>query len=167
MATTSLSTIFADDKDCKKNDDNNCNENKKIQRSSPKVKCEVDTEIKDHNKDSIVGPTDLQCNSNSQSLIDSNIQSSPSDRDGDTFPPTTIALIPDSGPAGTVVNVFGTGFDENGANITITFDGNVVATTTTDANGNFSAVFKVFTPILGPHTVTAKTLRVQHQQHSL
>ena len=43
VATTTLSTIFADDKDCKKNDDNNCNENKKIQRSSPKVKCEVDT----------------------------------------------------------------------------------------------------------------------------
>ena len=54
VATTTLTTTFADDKDCKKNDDNNCNENKKIQKSSPKAECEVDTEIKDHNKNSIV-----------------------------------------------------------------------------------------------------------------
>ena len=65
-----LTTTFADDKDCRKNDDNNCNETKKTQKSSPKAECDVDTDIKDHNKNSIVGPTDIQCNSNSQSLID-------------------------------------------------------------------------------------------------
>jgi hypothetical protein len=52
VAAPTLTTIFADDK---KNDDNNCSEIKKIQKSSPNVECEVDTEIKDHNK-SIVGP---------------------------------------------------------------------------------------------------------------
>lgn len=53
VASPTLTTIFADDK---KNDDNNCNEIKKIQKSSPNVECVVDTEIKDHNKKSIVGP---------------------------------------------------------------------------------------------------------------
>jgi hypothetical protein len=35
-----LTTTFADDKDCRKNDDNNCNETKKTQKSSPKAECE-------------------------------------------------------------------------------------------------------------------------------
>jgi hypothetical protein len=52
VASPTLTTIFADDK---KNDYNNCNEIKKIQKSSPNVECVVDTEIKDPNK-SIVGP---------------------------------------------------------------------------------------------------------------
>ena len=76
MSAITFTSTFADAKDCKKNDDNNCNENKKIQKSNAKADCEVDTEIKDHNKNSIVGPIDLQCNSNSQSLIESNIQPS-------------------------------------------------------------------------------------------
>lgn len=153
-----FTSIFADDKKCKNNDDNNCNETKKKnQKASSKVHCEVDTEIKDHNKNTVVEPIDLQCNSNSQNLIDSNIQ--PRDDDGEGgFPPTAITLDPTSGPAGTVVNVFGSGFDLNGAPITVTFDGKVVATTTTDNNGNFSTDFKVFTPILGPQSVTAKAL---------
>jgi hypothetical protein len=157
VAATTLTTTFADDKDCKKNDDNNCNENKKIQKSSPKVECEVDTEIKDHNENSVVGPFDLQCNSNSQSLIDSTIQSSPSEDDDDnggTSPPPSLTLIPDSGPPGTVINVFGSNFDSN-VQVGIFFDGNRVAVALPDTNGNFSADFKAITPILGPHTVTA------------
>ena len=157
VSATTFTSTFADDKHCKKNDDNNCNENKKIQKSNANAECEVDTEIKEHNKNSVIGHIDLQCNSNSLNLIDSNIQSRPGDTDGDTLPPTTITLSPDSGPAGTGINVFGTGFDGNG-DVIISFDGNVVATTRSDISGNFSADFKAFTPILGPHTVTAKAL---------
>ena len=103
VATTTLTITFADDKDCKKNDDNNCNDTKKIQKSSPKAECEVDTEIKDHNKNSIVGPIDLQCNSNSQSLIDSNIGSRTGDGigGGDGGGNANIELSPTSGPIGT------------------------------------------------------------------
>jgi hypothetical protein len=154
VAATTLTTTYADDKNCKKNDDNNCNEIKKIQKSSPNVECEVDTEIKDRNKNSIVRPTDLQCNSNSQSLIDSNIQSSLDDGGGGNEPPPVITLIPNTGPAGNVVNVFGSNFDSN-VQVSIFFDGTRVAVALPDTNGNFSADFKVFTPILGPHTVTA------------
>lgn len=157
-AASTFTAIFADDKKCKNNDDNNCNEiKKKNQKASSKVECEVDAEIKGHNKNSVIGPIDLECNSKSQNLINSNIETRDNGSEGD-FPPTSITLDPTSGPSGTVVNVFGTGFDLNGAPITVTFDGKVVATTTTDNNGNFSAIFKVFTPILGPQTVTAKAL---------
>ena len=158
VAATTLTISFADDKDCKKNDDNNCNENKKIQKSSPKIKCEVDTEIKDQNKNSIVGPTDLQCNSNSQGLIESNIQPSQSEDDDDnggTSPPPSLTLIPDSGPPGTVINVFGSNFEPEDQ-FSITFDGETVIPVQSDMEGNFSGDFQIFTPILGPHIVTAE-----------
>ena len=126
MSATTFTRTFADDKDCKKNDDNNCNENKKIQKSNAKAECEVDTEIKDHNKNSIVGPVDLQCNRNSQSLIDSNIQSSPPDDGniGDDMP--QITLEPNNGSSFSSVNVFGSGFGTGGLAITVTFDGLVL-----------------------------------------
>ena len=158
VSAITFTSTFADDKDCKKNDDNNCNENKKIQKSNAKADCEVDTEIKDHNKNSIAEPIDLQCNSNSQNLIESNIQPSQSEDDDDnggTSPPPSLTLIPDSGSVGTVVNVFGSNFDP-GVQVFITFDGNPIASVSPDTNGNFSADFKAITPILGPHTVTAR-----------
>jgi hypothetical protein len=155
-----LTTTFADDKDCRKNDDNNCNETKKTQKSSPKAECDLDTDIKDHNKNSIVGPTDIQCNSNSQSLIDSNIQSSPSGDDNDngsTSPPPSLTLIPASGPPGTVINVFGSNFEPEDE-LSITFDGEAVIPVQSDMEGNFSGDFQIFTPILGPHIVTAEEI---------
>ena len=156
MARTTLTTTFADDKDCKKNDDNNCNDTKKIQKSSPKVECEVDTQIKDHNKNSIVEPIDLQCSSNSQSLIDTNIQSSPPDDGniGDDIP--QITLEPNNGSSFSSVNVIGSGFGTGGLDITVTFDGRTVARTTTDNNGDFGAFFNVSDDAAsGPHTVAA------------
>ena len=100
----------------------------------------------------------MQCNSNSQNLLDSNIQPSQSEDDDDndgTSPPPSLTLIPDSGSVGTVVNVFGSNFDP-GVQVFITFDGNPIASVSPDTNGNFSVDFKAITPILGPHTVTAR-----------
>ena len=143
VSVTTITNTFADDKDCKKNDDNNCNENKKIQKSNAKGECEVDTEIKDHSKNSIVGPVDLECNSNSQSLIDSNIQSSPPDDGNIGGDMPQITLEPNNGSSFSSVNVFGSGFGIGGLAITVTFDGRTVARTTTDNNGDFGAFFSV------------------------
>ena len=151
-----MTTTFADDKDCKKNDDNNCNETKKTQKSSSKVECEVDIEIKDHNKNSIVGPTDLQCNSNSQSLIDSDIGSRTGDGigGGDGDGNAKIEISPTSGPIGTSVHVTGSGFDQF-SDVLITFDSSNVALTSTNNNGNFEADMDVPISVPGPHTVGA------------
>jgi hypothetical protein len=156
IAATTLTTTFADDKVCKKNDDNNCNETKKIQKSSPKAECEVDTEIKDHNKNSIVGPIDLQCNSNSQSLIDSNIGSRTGDGigGGDGGGNANIELSPTSGPIGTSAHITGTGFDQF-SDVLITFDSSNVVLTKTNLTGGFSAIFTVPTSTTGQHTVAA------------
>lgn len=56
--------VFADKKDCDKNDNNNCNDTKKNQKLSPKAECEIDTKIEDHSKKNDVGPTNLQCDTN-------------------------------------------------------------------------------------------------------
>ena len=56
------------------------------QKSSPKVECEVDTDINDHNKNTVVGPTDLQCSINSSNIRDSTvIQNPPSNGGSDSL----------------------------------------------------------------------------------
>jgi IPT/TIG domain len=52
VSAPTLEIIFADEM---KNDENNCNEIKKIKNSSPNIECEVDIEIKDHNEKRIPG----------------------------------------------------------------------------------------------------------------
>ena len=47
------------------------------QESSPKVECKVDSEVTDHNKNTVVGPIDLQCNSTSSNIKDSTIIEAP------------------------------------------------------------------------------------------
>jgi hypothetical protein len=143
---------FADDndkKECKKNEgDNNCNDTKK--NASPELECKH--QIKD-NKDSTI---DSECTNNSQILIDSNIRPSTDDGNVGSGRPPVITLIPKSGPPGTVVNIFGSNFDPHRVLSTF-FDGNLVATTFTDNDGNFSDFFKAITPFKGPHTVTSHT----------
>lgn len=69
-----------------------------------------------------------------------------------------VTISPTSGPVGTVVSVTGSGFAANTV-ITITFDGAEVTTApptvTTDANGAFTASFKVPSAKRGAHTVKA------------
>ena len=52
------------------------------QKSSPKVECEVDTDINDHNKNTVVGPTDLQCSINSSNIKDSTVIQNPPSNGG-------------------------------------------------------------------------------------
>ena len=94
----------------------------------------------------------------SQSLIDSNIQSSPSDGGngniGDEEP--QITLEPNSGGTGTRVVVSGTGW-QGGLDIAITFDGiNVATANGADNNGEFTISFNVpGDATAGDHTVLA------------
>ena len=79
LSTTfsTTSQVFADKKDCDKNDDNNCNDIAKNQKLTPKIECEIETEITDHNKNTVVGPNDLQCNSTNSNTRDSTIIQTP------------------------------------------------------------------------------------------
>lgn len=63
------------------------------------------------------------------------------------------SLSPNSGYVGSDVVVNGTGF-AHGTTITIKYDANQVATTTSDANGSFSNTFKAPVSKGGNHTVT-------------
>ena len=68
-----------------------------------------------------------------------------------------IELTPTSGPFGSSVHITGTGFNPN-HDITVTFtnlDIHVVATSSTDNNGEFSDDFIVPLSLPGPHTVAA------------
>ena len=71
--------------------------------------------------------------------------------------PPSLTLIPDSGPPGTVINVFGSNFEPEDE-LSITFDGESVIPVQSDMEGNFSGDFQIFTPILGPHIVTAEEI---------
>jgi hypothetical protein len=156
-----LPVTFADDgdkKECKQNDGgNNCNDTKKS--ASPELECEH--EIKD-NKDSTI---DSECTNNSQILIDSNIQESPSDGgnggvgNGGGNGNANIELSPTSGHLASSVHIAGTGFIPTHA-VTVTFETPqfgkiVVATASTDNNGEFSDDFIVPLSLAGAHTVTA------------
>ncbi|HEY7109018.1 MAG TPA: hypothetical protein VH415_06305 [Nitrososphaeraceae archaeon] len=150
--TLLTSTFAADDKDCKNNDGgNNCNNTKKS--ASPELECKH--QIKD-NKDSSI---DSQCTNNSQILIDSNIDESPSD--GDTGPELrpNITLNPTSGQVDTLVHITGVNFHVEDI-VTITFNDISIATTpaivTTNPMGEFSASFRIPGDATeGVNTVTA------------
>ena len=45
----------------------------KNQKLSPKTECAVDTDVKDHNKNTAIGPIDLQCNSTNSNIKDSTV----------------------------------------------------------------------------------------------
>lgn len=65
----------------------------------------------------------------------------------------TLNLSPSSGPAGTPVSVSGSGYNSN-ASCHIKWDGNNIATGTTDASGNLSGSFTVPSGAsAGAHTV--------------
>ena len=71
-------------------------DNEKNQKLSPKTECEVDTDIRDHNKDTVIGPIDLQCNSTNSNIRDSTvIQNLPSN--GDFGSPTAVSTDPSYG----------------------------------------------------------------------
>ena len=59
-----------------------------------------------------------------------------------------------TGNVGTEITVNGTGFTV-GAKVTITYDGDEVATATPDSNGAFSATFPIPTSKYGTHTIMA------------
>ena len=66
------------------------------QKSSPKVECDVDTDVTDHNKNTVVGPTDLQCSINSSNIRDSTIiQNPPSNGDFESL--TVVSTDPSDG----------------------------------------------------------------------
>ena len=62
---------------CDKNDDNNCSHTEKNQKSTPKVKYNIDAEVSDHNKNTVLGPVDLQCNNSSSNIKDSTVIQNP------------------------------------------------------------------------------------------
>ncbi len=64
----------------------------------------------------------------------------------------TLNLNPSSGPVGTSVSVSGSGYNSN-ANCHIKWDGNNIATGSTDASGNLSGSFTVPSGTSGAHTV--------------
>jgi len=68
--------------------------------------------------------------------------------------PPNITLSPNSGPAGTKLTVNGSGFGLN-LRITVKFDDTPIATTTTDVNGSFVAIFSVPMAEAGVHLVKA------------
>ena len=45
----------------------------KNQKLSPKTECAVDTDVKDRNKNTAIGPIDLQCNSTNSNIRDSTV----------------------------------------------------------------------------------------------
>jgi hypothetical protein len=58
----------------------------KNQKLNPNTECKVDTDVTDHNKNTVVGPVDLQCNSNNSNVRDSTvIQNPPSDGGSDSL----------------------------------------------------------------------------------
>jgi hypothetical protein len=54
----------------------------KNQKLNPKTECEVNTDVTDHNKNTVVGPIDLQCNSNNSNIRDSTVIQNPPSNDG-------------------------------------------------------------------------------------
>ncbi len=65
----------------------------------------------------------------------------------------TADITPTSGNIGSVLTLTGTNY-KAGGNLTIKYDDSVIATTTANNNGAFSAVFKVPAGKSGPHLVT-------------
>ena len=58
----------------------------KNQKLNPNTECEVNTDVTDHNKNTVVGPIDLQCNSNNSNIRDSTvIQNPPSNGGSDSL----------------------------------------------------------------------------------
>jgi subtilisin family serine protease len=71
-----------------------------------------------------------------------------------TPPSISISVSPNSGPVGTKVTVNGSGFALD-SQVTVKFDDTPMATTKTDANGSFVAVFNVPTAETGTHLIKA------------
>lgn len=68
--------------------------------------------------------------------------------------PSSITIDPTSGPLGTKVTVSGSGFTFN-SSVTVKFDDSPMATTTTNVDGSFVAVFNVPVAEAGAHVVKA------------
>jgi len=69
-----------------------------------------------------------------------------------TLPSTSLTINPTSGPVGTKITVNGSGFAFN-SSVTVKFNDSPIATTTTNANGSFTAVFNVPMAEAGIHIV--------------
>jgi Bacterial Ig-like domain len=69
------SQVFADK--CDKNHDNNCNHPDKNQNSNPKINCDIHIDAKDHLNDNNIGPTNQQCQNNSNNIKDSTVTQTP------------------------------------------------------------------------------------------
>ncbi|MDP2931248.1 MAG: hypothetical protein Q8O05_01970 [Chloroflexota bacterium] len=67
---------------------------------------------------------------------------------------TSFTLNPRTGKVGTTVNTSGSGFDPN-RSISIAFDGNTIATVTTDTSGAFSTTFAIPASANGNHAISA------------
>jgi len=67
---------------------------------------------------------------------------------------TTITISPTSGPVGTKITVNGSRFAFN-SSVTVKFNDSPIATTTTNADGDFTAVFNVPMAEIGVHIVKA------------
>jgi subtilisin family serine protease len=71
-----------------------------------------------------------------------------------TSPSTSITISPTSGIVGTKITVNGSGFALN-SSVTVKFDDSPIATTTTNANGSFTAVFNIPIAEVGVHVIKA------------
>lgn len=71
-----------------------------------------------------------------------------------TSPFTSVTLSPTSGPVETKITVDGSGFALN-SSVTVKFDDSLIATTTTNADGGFTAVFNIPMVEVGVHLVKA------------
>jgi Chitobiase/beta-hexosaminidase C-terminal domain/Bacterial Ig-like domain len=108
-----IAPVFAENR-CDNNDDNNCNQPEKNQKLSPKVKCKVHTDVADHNKNTVVGPIDLQCNSKNSNIRDSTVIQNPSD--GDFDPLIVVSTDPSDGDNNVPTDL---------SEIKVTFDENI------------------------------------------
>ena len=88
---------FADNP-CHKNHDKNCNHSEKNQNSSPKINCEIHIGAEGHLNNNDFGPTNQQCQNNSNNIKDSTVtQTSPGDNNDDFTSPTVASTDPSDG----------------------------------------------------------------------
>ena len=86
------------DNHCHKNHDKNCNHSEKNQNSSPKINCEIHIGAQDHLNNNDFGPTEQQCQNNSNNIKDSTVtQTSPGDNNDDFTSPTIVSTDPSDG----------------------------------------------------------------------
>ena len=72
------------DNHCHKNHDKNCNHSEKNQNSSPKINCEIHIDAEDNLDNNDFGPSNQQCQNNSNNIKDSTVTlTSPDDNNSD------------------------------------------------------------------------------------